>query len=174
MNKQNIPWTESTKYLEVVVDQKLTKLTKHVGIVVNKTKQARSRLNCLIARKSKQMRFIQSVIIPILMYAAMVWGYTCRSNRRKIKTQQNISRRWAANAYRHRRNDVFRRDLESKRFLDLIHEKTINSIEKLRIHPNRELRELVEYERADYWRHAGLRKVQWMTESDRTNGRCKN
>lgn len=163
LNGHDIPWSRTAKYLGVEMDQGLT-FTKHVTMVVNKTKYARAKLNCLIGRKSNlllktKLRIINAVILPILLYASTAWGYTCRTNRKKIQAQHNISLRTAVNAYRYTPNRIIHRDLESTRVLELMRRKAESVFLALETHPNAELRDLTNYELQDWPRHARPRKI---------------
>jgi len=94
INEDNIPWDTEVKYLGVTIDHRLTQ---------QKAKAARAKLTPLIGGYSRlrirqKLTLIKTIVVPILTYAWIIWGYTCKTNRKKIQSQENICLRRAVNA----------------------------------------------------------------------------
>lgn len=99
---QQINWTPTVKYLGVTLDQKLT-WRDHIK---QTQKKANARLGQLYPILNRQSRISQPVAIqmyktlirPIITYAAPVWGYTCKTNIKKLQVLQNKMLRIATKA----------------------------------------------------------------------------
>jgi hypothetical protein len=88
-----IQWVETTRYLEVTLDKRLT-LSPHMDQVRKKTPQKMCMLGPLLNRKSdlsvrKGVQLYKSLIRPIMDYAYPAWSSATRTHVRKLKVLQS-------------------------------------------------------------------------------------
>ena len=93
MNNTGIHAKKEAKYLGVVLDSKLS-FTSHIKTVRKKCANAVSLLYNLLNFKSKlsiknKLLIYKTIIRPIMLYAAPIWGNTFISNINKLETIQN-------------------------------------------------------------------------------------
>ncbi|GFW81642.1 RNA-directed DNA polymerase from mobile element jockey [Trichonephila clavipes] len=80
LHNEQIPWSQNTKYLGVMLDHKLT-FKQHVTCIRESFIKKAHTLSHLISKRSKLNRsnklLIYTVLLrPILTYASLVWSYT--------------------------------------------------------------------------------------------------
>lgn len=93
VNNKTIDWSDSVKYLGVLLDSRLT-FTKHIDTQCNKAIGILVKLFPLLNRKSNlniknKLLLYKSIIRPVLTYAAPVWSNTCATNYKKLQVVQN-------------------------------------------------------------------------------------
>lgn len=93
VNNKTIEWSQSVKYLGVILDSRLT-FTKHIDTQCNKAIGILVKLFPLLNRKSNlniknKLLLYKTIIRPVLTYAAPVWSNTSGSNYKKLQIVQN-------------------------------------------------------------------------------------
>lgn len=111
-----IPHAESTKYLGMHLDSRLT-WSRHINA---KKVQMREKMRSLywligpqsvLSIESKRLLYL-AIIKPIWIYGIALWGCASKSNIAIIQRCQNVILRKMVNAYRYKRNDALHRDLK--------------------------------------------------------------
>lgn len=90
---QDIPFSDTIKYLGVIIDKKLT-FQKHVEYAADKTIKCFRSLYPLLNKKSKlntdnKTIIFKAIIRPIMLYGCPVWGSAASSHIRKLQVLQN-------------------------------------------------------------------------------------
>lgn len=135
INNVLIPWTDSYKYLGVILDKRLT-FHKQVQRAINNIKAARHSLFHLIGRNSS-LSYLNKAIIyksyirPILTYAIQVWGCAAKSHIKRLAAFQNHTLRCAANAKWYVRNVNIRKELRVKSIPEFIQTIAKNFYDKI-------------------------------------------
>lgn len=93
VNKHPIPWSNSVKYLGVILDKKLN-WNDHVCNLRLKGIKAFNALKPLLNRRSNLKSYTKlciysTLIRPCITYACPVWGCTSKSNLNKLQVLQN-------------------------------------------------------------------------------------
>lgn len=96
-----IPWSNSVKYLGLVLDQKLT-WNEHVSQLRLKGMKAFSALNPLMNRRSilsskTKLNIYSTLIRPCITYGCPVWSNTSKTNHQKLQVLQNKALKLAFN-----------------------------------------------------------------------------
>nr|GBN24302.1 putative RNA-directed DNA polymerase from transposon X-element [Araneus ventricosus]GBN24314.1 putative RNA-directed DNA polymerase from transposon X-element [Araneus ventricosus] len=92
-----IHWSNSTKYLGVTLDKKLT-YKEHIDNIRNKYNGVKSHLYPLIGRKAKlslryKLLLYKALLMPVISYACPVWGAAAKTHVKKLETLQNSTLR---------------------------------------------------------------------------------
>ncbi|GFW41714.1 RNA-directed DNA polymerase from mobile element jockey [Trichonephila clavipes] len=116
LQNQRIPWSQHTKYLDVIIDKNLT-LRQHITYVRNKFKNATRQLYSLICKKSKlnrhnKMLIYTLILKPLLTYASPIWAHAARTNINLIEISQNVILRQILDAHWYMRNADIRSALK--------------------------------------------------------------
>lgn len=97
---ENINVTNQAKYLGLILDKKLN-YSQHTASIHKKANAAISILYPLLKNTytstHNKLLIYKACIRPIIMYAAPVWGNTCKSNYKKLQTIQNKCLKMALN-----------------------------------------------------------------------------
>lgn len=147
INNEEIPQTNTAKYLGVHLDNKLNwkqhilKKKKQIDIT---TKQ----LNWLIGRKSRlslenKILIYNSIIKPIWSYAIELWGCASKSNVATIQRCQSKILRQIADAPWYVSNHTLHTDLHIPTVLEVIHAKIAKHHQTIEVHPNPLLEQLL-------------------------------
>ena len=133
MNNALIEPKKEAKYLGVLLDSKLT-FSSHVNNIRKKSSTAISLLYNLINKNSKLSKsnkvLIYKVIIkPIMLYAAPIWGNTCKTNINKLQTIQNKVLRMVSGAEWRKTNESIRNSLQITELFPVIKDLTKNFYE---------------------------------------------
>lgn len=107
---------KKAKYLGVIADNKLN-FTAHLQHVVKKARITIQNLRRLISRQSKttlknKILLYKMIIKPIMLYAASIWGNTCKTNIATLETIQNKILRNIKSADRTTTNEEIRSSLK--------------------------------------------------------------
>ncbi|GBL86593.1 putative RNA-directed DNA polymerase from transposon X-element [Araneus ventricosus] len=117
-----IPWCNSTKYLGVILDKRLT-FKNHIENNKQKVNAIKAILYTLIRRKSKlslsnKLLLYKPLVRPVMSYASPVWGVVAKSHVKKIESAQNIIARQITNSLWFIRNWYIAKDLKLKTIKD--------------------------------------------------------
>lgn len=101
VNGHPVPWSDSAKYLGVILDKKLT-FKKHIDYAIEKSGKGLKILYSLLCRKSKlqqtnKLLVYKSVLRPILLYAAPAWKGCAKSHLKRLQVFQNKSLKMCLN-----------------------------------------------------------------------------
>ncbi|GFX89246.1 RNA-directed DNA polymerase from mobile element jockey [Trichonephila clavipes] len=101
-------WSQSTKYLGLTLDKKLT-WKQHIIQTRDKFRRAQRAIFPLIGRNSElnlynKLLLYTAVLRPILTYGSPVWGYAANSNIKILEVAQNSLIRNIVKANRYARN----------------------------------------------------------------------
>lgn len=93
VNNVDVPWSESLKYLGVVIDKGLTFKNHHQN-TISKVEKLIKTLYPLINRKSKlsvdtKLLMYKQIFRPVLTYAAPVWRHCARTHKKRLQVSQN-------------------------------------------------------------------------------------
>lgn len=114
MNGSPICYGRETKYLGIYLDSTLT-WRKHIDHCIRKFFKAKHDLAHLLYNKAMSMEnkllLFKTVLLPILLYCAPVWGPAANTNIQKLQTLQNKTLRSIRKAPWYQRNDCIHRDL---------------------------------------------------------------
>ncbi|GFX36948.1 RNA-directed DNA polymerase from mobile element jockey [Trichonephila clavipes] len=93
LHNERIPWSQSTKYLGVTLDKKLTFKQHITRIRENFIKKAHT-FSHLISRRSKLSRsnkllIYSSLLRPVITYASPVWSFAAKTHIQKLEVLQN-------------------------------------------------------------------------------------
>ncbi|GFW95195.1 probable RNA-directed DNA polymerase from transposon X-element [Trichonephila clavipes] len=116
-----LQWSQSTKYLGVILDSKLT-WKQHVLHTRNKFRFALRLLFPLVNRNShmsleNKVLLYTAVLRPILSYASPVWGYAAKSNIKILEVSQNSLIRRITKSTRRLKIPVFTKTTSFKTFI---------------------------------------------------------
>ncbi|GBM60288.1 putative RNA-directed DNA polymerase from transposon X-element [Araneus ventricosus] len=94
LQNTEIPWSQETKYLGVILDAKLN-WKSHINYVRQKFRDNCRKLFLLIARNSdmnleNKVLIYTAILRPVLIYASPTWAYACKSYFKLIDSCQNI------------------------------------------------------------------------------------
>ncbi|GBM82986.1 hypothetical protein AVEN_223566-1 [Araneus ventricosus] len=92
--RRAIPWSDSTKYLGVILEKRLT-FKKHIDNNIQKVNAIKSILYPLISRKSNlslsnKLLLYKSLVRPVMSYASPVSSAAAKSHIKKLESAQNI------------------------------------------------------------------------------------
>ncbi|GFY24880.1 RNA-directed DNA polymerase from mobile element jockey [Trichonephila clavipes] len=93
MYNQIIPWSQETKYLQLIFDNKLT-WKKHITYARDKFRKVMFKIYPLLNRNSHldlncKVLLYTAVLRPILSYGCPVWGYAAKTNNNILDVAQN-------------------------------------------------------------------------------------
>ncbi|KAJ8981033.1 hypothetical protein NQ317_018005 [Molorchus minor] len=154
---ENIPWTDSVKYLGVTMDRSLT-WRMHIESTVAKGKACFRKLYPMIARDSQldlrnKLLLIRQVIQAQLTYASTAWGYAANTHLKRLQTVENTALRCAVNAPRYVRNADIIRDLQYTTTTDTIKDRATKLYAKIDEHHNPLVRAASDYDPGGQHRH---------------------
>ncbi|KAJ8970979.1 hypothetical protein NQ317_003850 [Molorchus minor] len=154
---ENIPWTDSVKYLGVTMDRSLT-WRMHIESTVAKGKAYFRKLYPMIGRDSQldlrnKLLLIRQVIQSQLTYAATAWGYAANTYQKKLQAVENVALRCAVNAPRFVRNADIIRDLQYTTTTDTIKDRATKLYAKIDEHINPLVRAASDYDPGGPHRH---------------------
>lgn len=101
LNDHKIPWSNTVKYLGVILDPKV-KWTPHIKLLHEKGIKCLTGLRPILNRQSNlspytKLRIYKTLIRPVITYAAPVWSSTSDSNYSKLQVIQNKALKTAYN-----------------------------------------------------------------------------
>ncbi|GFW86268.1 RNA-directed DNA polymerase from mobile element jockey [Trichonephila clavipes] len=110
-----LQWSQSTKYLGLTLDKKLT--WKHIIQTRDKFRRAQRAIFSLIGRNSElnmynKLLLYTAVLHPILTYGSPVWGYAADTNIKILEVAQNSLIRNIVKADRYTRNIKIYEDIK--------------------------------------------------------------
>ncbi|GFS90146.1 RNA-directed DNA polymerase from mobile element jockey [Trichonephila clavipes] len=93
LHNERIPWSQSTKYLGVTLDKKLT-FKQHITRIRESFIKKAHTLSHLISRRSKLSRsnkllIYSSLLRPVITYASPVWSFAAKTHIQKLEVLQN-------------------------------------------------------------------------------------
>ena len=140
LNNSAIPWTNSIKYLGIILDRSLT-WQPHITHAIQKANICTRYLYPLLNRRSAmsielKVRLYKSIIRPAITYAAPVWATAATSHIDKLQRVQNRVLRMALNTPLYFRNTQLHRELQIPTIKDKILELSTNYFDKSKSHPN--------------------------------------
>ncbi|GFW84566.1 probable RNA-directed DNA polymerase from transposon BS [Trichonephila clavipes] len=111
-----LQWSQSTKYLGLTLDKKLT-WKQHIIQTRDKFRRAQRAIFPLIGRNSElnlynKLLLYTAVLRPILTYGSPVWGYAANSNIKILEVAQNSFIRNIVKANRYARNSKIYEDIK--------------------------------------------------------------
>ncbi|GFX14537.1 RNA-directed DNA polymerase from mobile element jockey [Trichonephila clavipes] len=111
-----LQWSQSTKYLGLTLDKKLT-WNQHIIQTRDKFRRAQRAIFPLIGRNSElnlynKLLLYTAVLRPILTYGSPVWGYAANSNIKILEVAQNSLIRNIVKANRYARNSKIYEDIK--------------------------------------------------------------
>ncbi|GFV40267.1 RNA-directed DNA polymerase from mobile element jockey [Trichonephila clavipes] len=111
-----LQWSQSTKYLGLTLDKKLT-WKQHIIQTRDKFRRAQRAIFPLIGRNSElnmynKLLLYTAVLRPILTYGSPVWGYAADSNIKILEVAQNSLIRNIVKANRYARNIKIYEDIK--------------------------------------------------------------
>lgn len=113
LNGTHIAYSREAKYLGVILDRRLT-WKSHFSYAIQKTHFAVNSISSLIYNPNlsidNKILLYKTVIRPILLYAAPVWGCAAPSNLQKLQTVQNKTLRKIRRADWYHRNSRIHSD----------------------------------------------------------------
>lgn len=121
LNNEIIPWTDSYKYLGVILDSKLI-WRLQIEDTVRKSKAAKASLSYLLFRSSRltiknKLLLYKSFIRPVMTYGSIVWGCAAVTHLEKLQRIQNKTLSQIVSACRYVRMDTIHKDLKIRPFL---------------------------------------------------------
>jgi retron-type reverse transcriptase len=155
MFDQDIPWTETAKYLGLLLDERLTWIP-HTDQQTAKASAMISSLYPMFARNSRlsvdnKLLLYKTIIRPMMTYASPAWAYSGKTD--KMQRLQNRVLRWAVNAPWYVRNRRIHEDLDTPTLTELTEKDARNFHASLTTHPNPVIAELWNYDTKDYRSH---------------------
>ncbi|GFX86035.1 putative RNA-directed DNA polymerase from transposon X-element [Trichonephila clavipes] len=125
-----LQWSQSTKYLGLILDKKLT-WKQHLTHKRDKFRKALRALYPLIGWNSElnmynKILLYTAVLRPILTYGSPVWGYAADSNIKIIEVAQNSIIRNIVKADRYTKNSYIYKDIKVLPLKNYIQKLAIN------------------------------------------------
>lgn len=148
-----IPWVNQVKYLGVILDKTL-RFGPHLDYTVAKAKAVIGQLSSLTCRRSKmsyknKLLLYRSIIRPTLTYASAAWEFALtKAQHEKLQVVQNKFLRMAFNAPWFVRGEQLHREAELPMLRQHLDEISRRTLRKADTHPNRLVREAVNYDEA--------------------------
>ncbi|GLV34034.1 hypothetical protein CBL_05054 [Carabus blaptoides fortunei] len=141
-----IPWHNSTKYLGVTFDEKLT-WREHVEHCTNKAHSTAGRLYPLLGRKSElslrnKLRLYKSTIRPQMLYSAPVWGIAAPTHMKRLEVKQNKTMSLITNAPWYVKNATIRKDAKMPTLSEVIRNIATRLYEKMATHSSPQIRDV--------------------------------
>ncbi|GFW13333.1 RNA-directed DNA polymerase from mobile element jockey [Trichonephila clavipes] len=148
IQNKHIPWSQSTKYLGVTLDKRLTfrhliKLRKNFRISVAKIYPLISR-NSFLSLRNKLLIYMQ-ILRPTLIYACPIWGHAAHSNINQIEIAQNLILRTITKADWYIRNADIRSALNIKTLKEVIKKIATKFFNNIDAHDNRAILRIEKY-----------------------------
>ncbi|GFU80967.1 RNA-directed DNA polymerase from mobile element jockey [Trichonephila clavipes] len=149
MYNQIIPWSQETKYLGLIFDNKLT-WKKHITYARDKFRKVMFKIYPLLNRNSHldlncNMLLYTAVLRPILSYGCPLWGYAAKTNINILDVAQNTLIRIIVGAYRYMRNDEIRNAIKIPSFKSHIQKLAKNFFNSLNSSENVNMQNLENY-----------------------------
>ncbi|GFX05451.1 RNA-directed DNA polymerase from mobile element jockey [Trichonephila clavipes] len=112
MYNQIIHWSQETKYLGLIFDNKLT-WTKHITYARDKFRKVMFKIYPLLNRNSHldlncKVLLYTALLRPIMSYGCSVWGYAAKKHINILDVAQNTVIRMIVGACRYMRYDEIR------------------------------------------------------------------
>lgn len=147
LNQKNIPQSNSTKYLGIHLDRRLTWST-HILKKKEQLSLIYRKMHWLLGKKSKlkletKIILYKSVIKPIWTYGIQLWGSAKTSNTNIIERSQTKIIRSIIGAPRYVRNTIMLRDLKIPTVKEEAKNHSIRYIHRLTSHPNTTARQIL-------------------------------
>lgn len=108
---ETIVWKDKSKYLGVIMDQRLN-WGSHIKETIVKTTSRLAMLRPLLNKKSKlslynKLTLYKTILLPMMTYGSNVWGNAAPTNIKKLQVQQNkILREITASPWYCRNKDI--------------------------------------------------------------------
>ncbi|GFW59150.1 RNA-directed DNA polymerase from mobile element jockey [Trichonephila clavipes] len=149
MYNQIIPWSQETKYLGLIFDNKLT-WKKHITYARNKFRKVMFKIYPLLNRNSHldlncKVLLYTAVLRSILSYGCPVWGYAAKTNINILDVAQNTLIRMIVGACRYMRNDETRNAIKIPSFKSHIQKLAKNFFNSLNSSENVNMQNLEKY-----------------------------
>lgn len=150
-----IPFCRDVKYLGVILDSQLT-WQKHIENVVRKFYKAKNDLAHLLHSKDmsigNKMLLYKTVLRPILLYSAPVFGQAANCHIQKLQTLQNKTLRNITHAPWYKRNATIHHILNIETIRQAIKNQSQNFYSKIYSIPNPEIFNLPDYDPREKFR----------------------
>lgn len=147
----SIPWENTTKYLGVYLDKRLT-WKPHIDYVKSKLQKAMFTIFPLIGKYSplsikNKVLLYKSLLRPVITYASPVWDSASVTQINELERKQNIIlRRSIAKAHWYVRNSDIRTSLQVETLSDFIKKLAVKFYNSLENHPNSEITNISTYD----------------------------
>ncbi|GBO10647.1 RNA-directed DNA polymerase from mobile element jockey [Araneus ventricosus] len=143
---KNIPWSQETKYLGVILDSKLN-WKSHINFTTQKFRDNCRKIYSLSARNSELSRknkvlIYTSILRPVLTYASSVWAYAAKTHFNRIGRSQNKLLRQITRARWFMRNEDIRNALNISTLKEYIKKLAINFFNSLNEIDNTSIHEI--------------------------------
>ncbi|GBO25459.1 putative RNA-directed DNA polymerase from transposon X-element [Araneus ventricosus] len=138
IKNQTITWSQQAKYLDVILDEKLT-WKNHITTIKTKFRAASRKLFPLITRDSEMNRKYKllvytAILRPIITYGCPIWGAAANSNIRMLEILENNVIRLICNAGWYMRNEDIRNAIKlmsSKEFIKKVSAKFCHNLDEM-------------------------------------------
>ncbi|GBN31588.1 putative RNA-directed DNA polymerase from transposon X-element [Araneus ventricosus] len=122
LNNQIIQWQNQSKYLGIILDQRLT-FRPHIEYIKNNYRAAKARLYPILNKDSKmstknKILVYKSIFRPLISYAVPIWGIAANTHISKLESLQNVTLRQISKMPWFVRNKNIRQDLKILTLLD--------------------------------------------------------
>lgn len=150
-------WCKEATYLGVVLDQRLT-FASHIQMTRRKAYAAVQMLFPLLSRQSSlsignKVLLYKTCIRPVMTYAAPAWGFSSKTNWKRLQAVQSKVLRMAANSPWYIRNSNLHRDLDIPMINEFCNELISGFFDSASSHPNPTIAQASEYLPDDKFRH---------------------
>lgn len=145
-NSHNIEWSDSVKYLGLLLDAKLT-FTKHTKYAADKALKLLLKYYPLLNKNSKlstknKLNIYKVIVRPAMLYASPVWSLISKTNFGTLQVQQNKFLRLAGNYRKFTKISCMHKDLEIDTVFDYVRNATAKYFSKISTHDNIHIRNL--------------------------------
>ncbi|GBO32311.1 putative RNA-directed DNA polymerase from transposon X-element [Araneus ventricosus] len=153
LNRQTIPWQSQTKYLCIILDQRLT-YKHHFDSIIKKFKAAKAQLYPLLGRNSKlsmdnKLLIYKSFLRPVITYAAPISGAAAPSHINRLECLQNILLRQISKMPWFVRNNNILKDLAISSLTEFIKKLAISFFKRIDLMDNMSIRSIPKYNPAN-------------------------
>lgn len=152
-----LPWKQNVKYLGITMDRRLT-WAAHIKDLHHRAHGRLQSLSSLLHRrsflsKSNKLLIYKVIILPLITYAAPVWGYAAKTHLQRLDRIQNKILRQVIGAPWFVRNNIILRDLKMPSLRQHIRNLANHLYDTLPGHPNPLIANLGAYNHLDHITH---------------------
>ncbi|GBN19032.1 putative RNA-directed DNA polymerase from transposon X-element [Araneus ventricosus] len=148
--RRPIPWSNSTRYLGVTLDKKLT-YKDHIENIPHKYDGVKAHLYPLMGRKAKlslryKLLLYKALLRPVISYSSPVWGAAAKTHIKKLESLQNSTLRMITDVPWFIRNKNILHDLKVPTIKDFFSKLAINFFNQIDNHSNPAIRSIPTYD----------------------------